>query len=123
MRPTGAILIGLINQSAPFANLQGQESLDMALALANYELPVALYFIDDGVFALAKQHQPANINRKDYSKTFAALPFYDIEQIYVCQQSLEARSLCSDNLSVAATPLTPEQLQQQWQACQHLVRF
>lgn len=96
--------IAIINTQAPFSSAVGKESLDAALIFGSYEQAVSLFFMADGVFQVIGDQNPSAINVKDYLKTFSALEFYDIENIYVCQQSLAERNLRAnfhiDNVTV-----------------------
>ncbi|TWX73812.1 sulfurtransferase complex subunit TusC [Colwellia sp. C1TZA3] len=85
--------IAIINTHAPFSNAAGKEALDAALIFGSYEQATSLFFLGDGVFQLIGDQNASAIEIKDYLKTFSALEFYDIENIYVCQQSLTERSL------------------------------
>ena len=82
----------------------------MALAMSNFGQQVSLFFIEDGVLQLIKQQTPDNIQHKAYHKTFAALAFYDIDNIYICQQSLQERNLTMSDLSIPVTLIEPNQL-------------
>jgi tRNA 2-thiouridine synthesizing protein C len=86
-------LLALINSKAPFASTYGKDSLDMALIFGSFEQGVSLFFQGDGVYQLIDKQDSNEISVKDYLKTFAAFEFYDIENIYVCQQSLNERRL------------------------------
>lgn len=100
----------IVNQSAPYGSAKGLESLDMALALSNFGQTVSLFFVDDGVWQLVNQQTPENINAKAYFKTFAALEFYDIENVYVCENSLQQRNLTTKQLCVPCQLLKPKAL-------------
>lgn len=102
--------IAILNKSAPYGKVNGQESLDMALAMSNFGQDVSLFFIEDGVLQLIKQQTPDKIQHKAYHKAFGALTFYDIDNIYVCQKSLLERSLTSSDLCIAVTLIAPDQL-------------
>jgi tRNA 2-thiouridine synthesizing protein C len=99
-----------MNKSAPYGRVNGQESLDMALAMSNFGQDVSLFFIEDGVLQLIKQQTSDKIQHKAYHKTFAALTFYDIDNIYVCQQSLLERGLAESDLLISVTLIEPDQL-------------
>jgi tRNA 2-thiouridine synthesizing protein C len=99
-----------MNKSAPYGRVNGQESLDMALAMSNFGQDVSLFFIEDGVLQLIKQQTSDKIQHKAYHKTFAALTFYDIDNIYVCQQSLLERGLAESDLLIPVTLIEPDQL-------------
>lgn len=82
----------------------------MALAMSNFGQDVSLFFIEDGVLQLIKQQTSDKIQHKAYHKTFAALTFYDIDNIYVCQQSLLERGLTAKDLIISVTLIEPDQL-------------
>lgn len=85
--------IAIINSKAPFASNHGKDALDIAMIFGSYEQEVSLFFQGDGVFQLIKGQNGELLKIKDYLKTFSAFEFYDIENIYVCQQSLIERGL------------------------------
>lgn len=97
--------LGIVNSSAPYGTSNGQESLDLALATASFGQEVSFFFISDGVFQLLQNQQPNSIESKNYSKTFAALEFYDIENIYVCAKSLLDRGISEQDLCIEVTIL------------------
>jgi len=82
----------------------------MALAMSNFGQDVSLFFIEDGVLQLIKQQTSHKIQHKAYHKTFGALTIYDIDNIYVCQQSLLERGLTATDLTIAVTLIEPDQL-------------
>jgi tRNA 2-thiouridine synthesizing protein C len=88
--------VAIVNASAPFSAANAKDSLDVALIFGSYEQAISLYFQGDGVYQLIAKQQPEFIQQKDFLKTLAALEFYDIENIYVCQHSLTQRGLTND---------------------------
>ena len=99
--------IAIINTQAPFSSATGKEALDAALIFGSFEQAISLFFIGDGVFQVIGNQNASSLETKDYLKTFSALTFYDIENIYVCQQSLTERNLPAnfhvDNIQVLTT--------------------
>ncbi|MFT6247279.1 MAG: tRNA 2-thiouridine synthesizing protein C [Cognaticolwellia sp.] len=85
--------IAIINTQAPFSTAVGKEALDAALIFGSYEQATSLFFLGDGVFQVIGDQNASTIEIKDYLKTFSALEFYDIENIYVCKTSLQERNL------------------------------
>ncbi|WP_448550249.1 sulfurtransferase complex subunit TusC [Thalassotalea fusca] len=85
--------IALINTCAPLGSTEIKDSIDVAMIMGSYEQDVHLYFIGDGVYQLMANQQPDLLQVKDVFKTFAAFEFYDIEHLYVCEESLMARGL------------------------------
>lgn len=85
--------ISILNTSAPFGQSNAKDALDIALIMGTYEQITHLFFQGDGVWQLVKNQHPESIQVKDFLKTFAAFEFYDLENIYVCKQSLIERNL------------------------------
>jgi len=83
----------IINSKAPFSQTHGKDALDVALIFGSFEQDVSLFFQGDGVWQLINDQSTDGIQTKNYLKTFSAFEFYDIEDIYVCQQSLVNRQL------------------------------
>ena len=71
---------------------------------------VALAFIDDGVYQLMQNQDTSAIGSKNFSPTYRALGDYDVNQIYVEQESLELRGLSKEDLM----PLTYEDEDDDW---------
>ncbi|GAC18285.1 sulfurtransferase complex subunit TusC [Paraglaciecola arctica] len=115
--------IAIINKSAPYGSSNGQESLDMALAMSNFAQDVSVFFMDDGVFQLLLPQDPTTIDAKAYYKTFPALEFYDIENIYVCKQSLIQRSIQTSQLCIPVTLMEFDDLSKLLAKQQHLMSF
>lgn len=88
--------IAILNCSAPFSKPSGKDALDVALIFGAYEQPTSLFFQGDGVWQLVNKQRPEQISMKNYLKTFSAFEFYDIDKVYVCQDSLNQRALTSD---------------------------
>jgi tRNA 2-thiouridine synthesizing protein C len=87
-----------VNRRSPYGTIYAWESLEVILIGAAFEQDVALAFIDDGVYQLAKGQDTSGIGMKNFSPTYAALGDYDINKIYVEKESLEARGLTLDDL-------------------------
>jgi len=115
--------IAIINQTAPYAGNTAKESLDFALVAGSFEQDVALFFSQDGVYQLLKNQNASLAGQKDFSKTFAALEFYDIEKVYVCAKSLQQRGLTQAQLAIKVELLTDEQWLQMLQAYAHILVF
>ncbi len=93
MANTSLKTLAILNAKAPYASSAGKDALDIALIFGSFEQAVSLFFQGDGVWQLIQGQDGSIISVKDYLKTFGAFEFYDIEDIYVCQASLEARNL------------------------------
>jgi tRNA 2-thiouridine synthesizing protein C len=87
-----------VNRKAPYGTIYALESLEVVLIGAAFEQDVALAFIDDGVYQIAKGQDTAGVGMKNFSPTYSALGDFDVNKIYVEKESLEARGLTLDDL-------------------------
>jgi tRNA 2-thiouridine synthesizing protein C len=85
--------ISILNTCSPFGSANAKDALDVALIMGTYEQQTHLFFQGDGVWQLVANQYPETIHVKDFLKTFAAFEFYDLENIYICKQSLVERNL------------------------------
>lgn len=89
-----------VNRKQPYGTVYALEVLEMVLISAAFDQDVHLVFTDDGVLQLKKNMQTDGIGMKNFSKTYRALEGYDIEKLYVDQESLDERGLSEDDLLV-----------------------
>ncbi len=89
-----------INRKAPYGTVYALESLEVVLISAAFDQDVSLMFIDDGVYQLKKGQGTKAVGMKNFSPTYRALEGYDIEKLYVEQESLEQRGLTEEDLLV-----------------------
>ncbi len=87
-----------LNRKVPYGSVYALESLEVVLIGAAFEQNVKLIFIYDVVYQLTKGHKTDGIGMKNFSPTFSALGDYDVNQIYVDEQSLKDRGLTMDDL-------------------------
>jgi tRNA 2-thiouridine synthesizing protein C len=80
------------------------------LISAAFDQDVSLVFVDDGVWQLKKGQQTKGIETKNFSPTYRALEGYDVEKLYVEQESLAARGLAEEDLIVDVTVLSSAEL-------------
>lgn len=85
-----------INSHSPYENFIAQEAQDMLLAANAFNHVVSIIFMDDGVLQLKNQHE--NLQLKDFTSAYKALPTYGIENVFVLEESLKTRELTVENL-------------------------
>ncbi len=113
-----------ISRHAPYGNPLAREALDAALTAAVYEQEVHILFMDDGVFQLLKDQNGKNIAQKNLSAIVSALPFYDIENVYVHRESLEQRRIALDELAIESlTVLNNHQVAELMGQQTHILSF
>lgn len=88
--------VAILNAHSSFNSCYGKDALDVALIFGSYEQEVSLFFQGEGVRQLINAQKASLINAKDYLATFSALEFYDVENVYVCLESLKQRNLVAD---------------------------
>ncbi len=115
--------LAILNSCSSFHKTQGKDALDVALIFGSYEQRVALFFQGEGVRQLIKHQQAEIIQAKDYLATFSALPFYDVEELYVCQNSLTERSLAANFHIDNAIILSPLDFSAKLQQFDIVLRF
>ncbi len=94
--------ITFISRSTPYGHGRAKACLDMVLSAAVFEQKINFIFMDDGVWQLKKGQTPSNIDAKDLSAAFAALPLYEVNDLYVEASAIEERGLSLDELVVPA---------------------
>ncbi|ABM62718.1 DsrE family protein [Halorhodospira halophila SL1] len=89
-----------VNRKAPHGSIYALEALEVVLIAAAFDQDVSLAFLDDGVFQLRQDQNAKAIDMKNFAPTFRALEDYDIEKLYVEQESLAERGLTEADLIV-----------------------
>lgn len=90
----------------PYAGAQVVETLEAAMVTRAFELPTAILFRGLGVTAFYENQAPENLGRKSVAKVITALPTYEVEELYVCAQSLARYELDSEGFTVPVTVLS-----------------
>jgi tRNA 2-thiouridine synthesizing protein C len=99
-----------VNRRAPYGTIYALECLEVVLIAAAFDQDVSVVFVDDGVYQLKKDQDTAAIGMKNFSKTYRALDDYDVEKIYVEQESLQSRGLSEDDLIIDVEIVAAENL-------------
>ena len=90
----------IISRQAPWSGPSAREALDIVLAGGAFELPLALLFLEDGVFQLAPDQQPTRLQQKDLTANLQALPMFGIDSLFAAKRSLSERGLDEAELSL-----------------------
>ncbi|MDD0824175.1 sulfurtransferase complex subunit TusC [Mannheimia sp. AT1] len=79
----------------PFGSAISREGLDALLAASAFcdEQEIAICFLNDGVFNLVASQQPEKLLQKDHISTFKLLELYDLNECFICQESVDFRGL------------------------------
>jgi tRNA 2-thiouridine synthesizing protein C len=99
-----------VNRKAPYGTIYALESLEVVLIGAAFEQDVSLAFVGDGVYQLAKGQDPKGLELKNFSPAFRALEDYDVNKLYVDEESLRARGLTAEDLVVPVEVVSAERM-------------
>ena len=96
--------LAFLFRAAPHGNAISREGLDALLAATAFcdEEEIGVFFIDDGVLNLLDGQNPELLLQKDFIRTFKLLDLYDIEQRFVCADSLNQYNLQTEQLIISA---------------------
>ena len=96
--------LAFLFRTAPHGNAISREGLDALLAATAFcdEGEIGVFFIDDGVLNLLDGQNPELLLQKDFIRTFKLLDLYDIEQRFVCDDSLDRYNLQTEQLIISA---------------------
>ena len=96
--------LAFLFRTAPHGNAISREGLDALLAATAFcdEEDIGVFFIDDGVLNLLDGQNPELLLQKDFIRTFKLLNLYDIEQRFVCADSLDQYNLQTEQLIISA---------------------
>lgn len=115
--------IAFICRRGPHGTAQGREGLDALLATSALTESLALFLIGDGVLQLLREQQPQAILQRHYAPTFKMLELYDIEEVYVCAESLAERGLTAADLLIPVLLLSPGDIRREWGRCTTHISF
>lgn len=83
--------IAIIFSHAPYGKNLGQEGLNLVLSMSCYMENIGVFFIGDGVFQILNHQKPHYILSQSYYLAFKALITNNINNFYLCYDSLLQR--------------------------------
>jgi tRNA 2-thiouridine synthesizing protein C len=95
---------------APHGTIYAWETLQTVLVGAAFEQEVSLLFVDDGVYQLLKGSDTQATGMKNFMPIYRVLGDYEVQRLYVDQNSLAERGLTATDLCVVENPDTGENL-------------
>ena len=87
-----------VNRRAPYGSIYALEGLEVVLIGAAFDQDCSMAFIGDGVFQLKKGQDTSDSDMKNFSPTYRALGDYEVNKLYVEQESLAERGLSEQDL-------------------------
>ena len=117
--------LAFLFRTAPHGNAISREGLDALLAATAFcdEEEIGVFFIDDGVLNLLDGQNPELLLQKDFIRTFKLLDLYDIEQRFVCADSLDQYNLQTEQLIISAEKIDRTSLINKLSQAEKCLRF
>lgn len=100
----------IIIRHAPYSSNELREGLDVALVAAAFGQSISLLFIGQGVLALLREQAVGAPGQKATLPTIDMLEMYDIEQLLVPDEALQALNLNSEHLVDGVTVIPMAEL-------------
>ncbi len=97
----------LLIRTSPYQGAAFGEALDALLVAAAFEQRCSLMLIDDAVYALLPDQDGVILGVRTPGKMLIALPDYEVENLYVCAQSLAQRHLSDTTTVVSVQHISP----------------
>jgi tRNA 2-thiouridine synthesizing protein C len=114
--------IAVMLTQLPLYSIYTRESLDLIFALAAVDHQVSVIFGGDAVYQLIKADDSAELMVKDVRRSFKLFELYDIEDLYICADSLRQRKLQANELLLDVKPLDCAELSQLLSSQQHVIK-
>jgi tRNA 2-thiouridine synthesizing protein C len=99
-------------RKAPYGSVYSAEAFRTIMGIAVFEMDICVMFIDDGVYALVKDQNPAKLDMKPLGDGFPMLKDFDVNRFVVHQKSLEERGISANDLVLDAEIVNNEQFSQ-----------
>ncbi|NMH61059.1 DsrE family protein [Alteromonas ponticola] len=113
------ILIRMVN--APYGSSDAEEGLDFAISATNFGHEVLMLFEGNGLYQLLKEQQPDDMTNQ--VKRLSALPFFDIEDCFVCEESSSSLSVSLSDLADFVSPVSGDEKIALFSQANHVVTF
>lgn len=112
-----------LNRRAPYGTIYAQEGLEAVLIGSAFDQDVCIVYVDDGVYQLKKGQNPAEVEMKNFSRTYRALEDYGIDKLYVDRKSMEDRGLSKGDFYLRVDVLDSRQLSEMMEKQDIILNF
>ncbi|MFA0088780.1 sulfurtransferase TusC [Vibrio sp. 10N.286.49.C2] len=116
-------VLGFVFTSLPHASAKGREGLDALLATSAYSEDIKVFFIADGVNQLRINQDPKQVLSRDYISAYKLLDLYDIDQVYVCKQSMDRYGMTVDSLAIECDIVTSSIISHELASCNKILTY
>ena len=122
-QPPAPLKILAVCSYSPEQQLAAREALDAILACAIFDQKMSLLFCGEGVGQLLKSLIDHTGSDKPLSQSLSALPLYDVEALYVDEQSLQERGLVPEQLIDGVTVISAAAAGALFSECDRIMSF
>ncbi|ROS00075.1 tRNA 2-thiouridine synthesizing protein C [Sinobacterium caligoides] len=112
-----------ILRHSPYQTNLSKEAIDAALAGAVFEQRIQLLFTGEGVWQAVGNQQSEAIASKSIEANLQALSLYDIEDIYIDQDSLSQRGIPPQQIALSAKCIDTELAKRLIKDCDQILSF
>jgi tRNA 2-thiouridine synthesizing protein C len=110
-----------IIDTLPLSSEKAREDLDFIFMLAAFEIKMTLLFIHEGVFQLLDTDH-LRIQQRAFTPLLKAYQDYEIENIYVLQESLTQFNLSTQDFTLPISCLHEKDIPQLGQKMNYIIR-
>ena len=90
--------IAVMMRKAPYGSVYTAEGFRSMMGVGVFEMDISVLFVDDGVYALVKNQNPAALDMKPLGDGFPSLKDFGVSRFYVHAPSLAERGLGPQDL-------------------------
>jgi len=90
--------ITVLMRKAPYGSVYTAEGFRSMMGIGVFEMDIRVLFVDDGVYALVRNQNPAALDMKPLGEGFPTLKDFGVTRFYVHAPSLAERALAPADL-------------------------
>ena len=90
--------VAVLMRKAPYGSVYTAEGFRTLMGIAVFEMDITVLFVDDGVYAIAKNQDPSKLDMKPLGEGFPMLSEFGVSKFYVHDRALADRGLTADDL-------------------------
>jgi tRNA 2-thiouridine synthesizing protein C len=90
--------VAVLLRKAPYGSVYTAEALRTIMGIAVFEMDICVVFMDDGIYAIVKNQNPAKLDMKALGDGFPMLKDFNVSKFVVHDESLAERGLSTNDL-------------------------
>ncbi|MFC5076370.1 Protein TusC [Vibrio thalassae] len=115
--------VAFVFNSLPHTSAKGREGLDALLATSAFTEDIKVFFVGPGVNQLRQHQHSADVLCRDYISAFKLMELYDIEDVFICEQSVQYYQLDSEQLVISGHVVDAADIAKQLSLCHKVLTF